>query len=731
MECIVKELNPEMAARGGAALSQASLVDLGLEEDECISITGDGGIYAFARVRRGSNVDGALPSIAVDAYLRGQLGISPGDRVEVEPAAVAEADVAELTIPDVVFFQGPTVGIHELLRSRLLNRPLTEGRPTMIAVSTDDDEVEQHFPVRPTSLRPAGPAVVTEETEIRIDQEAYIWTPHSVSTQEEVSFADIGGLTEELEQIREVVELPMQHPELFTRLDIDPPSGVLLHGPPGTGKTLIARATANELDATFIHLDGPEIEGPLRGMAETALRDTFERAREESPAIIFIDEIDAIAPARGSHGTIHSDNTTVAQLLTLMDGLEESEDVVVVGATNRVDAIDPALRRSGRFDRELEIGVPGETAREDILEIHTRNVPLSPAVDLGDYAARTHGFVGADLAMFVTEAGLNAIDRLLPHLDLGDEPLSETVLDQIEVTVADMDQALTEVEPSALREHVVEVPSVTWDDVGGLDDVQTQLEEVVQWPLSYSAAFRTLDVEPASGVLLHGPPGTGKTLLARAAANEIGSNFISVKGPELFNKYVGGSEANVRELFETARTNAPCIVLFDEIDAIAASRDGTEFDSGISDRVVSQLLTELDGIDTLENVFVIATTNRPDLIDDALLRPGRLDYQLQVPLPDAEARREIFDVHLRDKPIAGSVDIGAFVVRSDGYSGAEITAICREAALAAFREVVERVPSEDVEDAVESTTLSERHFEEGFDLLKSDNDTDESTPMTY
>jgi transitional endoplasmic reticulum ATPase len=559
--------------------------------------------------------------------------------------------------------------------------------------------------------------VVTDSTEVSISQtpaEEIAAGAEDESDTPSVAYEDIGGLDRELEQVREMIELPMRHPELFQRLGIEPPKGVLLHGPPGTGKTLIAKAVANEIDASFHTISGPEIMSKYYGESEEQLREIFEEAEEEAPAIVFIDEIDSIAPKRGEAGG-DVERRVVAQLLSLMDGLDERGEVVVIGATNRVDAIDPALRRGGRFDREIEIGVPDREGRKEILQVHTRNMPLSDDVDLDAYADNTHGFVGADIASLTKEAAMNALRRIRPELDLESDEIDAEILESLSVTSKDFKQAIKGIEPSALREVFVEVPDVNWEHVGGLEDTKERLRETIQWPLEYPEVYEAMDMQSAKGVLMYGPPGTGKTLLAKAVANESESNFISVKGPELLDKYVGESEKGVREIFQKARENAPTVVFFDEIDAIATERGSNTGDSGVSERVVSQLLTELDGLETLEDVVVVATTNRPDLIDSALLRPGRLDRHVHVPVPDEEARRAIFAVHTGEKPLADDVDLDRLASRTDGYVGADIEAVCREASMAASREFINSVSREEVAESIGNVRVTMDHFEEALD----------------
>jgi len=498
-----------------------------------------------------------------------------------------------------------------------------------------------------------------------------------------VNYEDIGGLREPLARLREMVELPLKRPELFQKLGLEPPRGVLLHGPPGTGKTLLARAVASEAEAAFFHLSGPEVLSKFYGQSEENLRELFREAGEKSPAIIFIDEIDALAPKRDEVGG-ELERRLVSQLLTLMDGLEDRGQVVVIGATNRPDALDEALRRPGRFDRELTIGMPDVTAREEILEIHFRGTPRDEAVNLQALARQTHGFTGADLAALAREAGMRALRRAVPEVD---GEIDDAVLENLRVEPSDVESALRELSPSALREVVVETPTVRWDDVGGLAEAKQRLQETAEWPLKYRELFRHFGAKPARGLLLHGPPGTGKTLLARALATEAEVNFLAVKGPELMSKWVGESEKAVRRLFTRARQVAPAVVFLDEVESLAPLR-GSTCDAGATERVVAQLLTELDGLQPLHNVLVIGATNRADLIDPALLRPGRFDELIYIGLPDEAARREILEIHLREAPLARTVEPAALAKQSEGYSGADLAGAVREAVMEAVRELV-------------------------------------------
>jgi transitional endoplasmic reticulum ATPase len=522
-----------------------------------------------------------------------------------------------------------------------------------------------------SSTNPSPIVMVTEGTVVEIST-----TPAKrIEEVSGITYEDIGGLHEELQRIREMIELPLKHPELFRHLGIEPPKGVILYGPPGTGKTLIAKAIANETGAHFISINGPEIMSKFYGESEARLREVFQEAEQNAPSIVFIDELDAIAPKRGEV-TGEVERRVVSQLLTLMDGLKSRGQVVVIGATNRIEAIDPALRRPGRFDREIRIGVPDRNGRREILLIHTRRMPLAEDVDLDELADITHGFVGADIAALVREAAMNALRRYLPEIDLEKEVIPAEVLEKIKVSREDFANALKTIQPSALREVVLEVPNVKWTDIGGLEAVKQELMEAVEWPLKYPEVFKRLGIRPPRGILLYGPPGTGKTLLAKAVATESQANFISVKGPEVLSKWVGESEKAVREIFRKARETAPCIIFFDELDSIAPRR-GFHTDAGVTDRIVNQLLTEMDGIQSLKGVVVLGATNRPDILDPALLRPGRFDRVLYVPPPDKAARLAIFKIHTREMPLDEDVDLDILASVTEGYTGADIEAVVR------------------------------------------------------
>ncbi|MCD6235644.1 MAG: CDC48 family AAA ATPase, partial [Thaumarchaeota archaeon] len=535
---------------------------------------------------------------------------------------------------------------------------------------------------------------------------------HSKAMQERVfrttvTYEDIGGLHEQIQRIREMIELPLRYPELFQKLGIDPPKGVLLYGPPGCGKTLLAKAVASEAEANFILINGPEIMNKYYGESEARLREIFRKAEENAPSIIFIDELDAIAPKR-SEVVGEVEKRVVAQLLALMDGLETRGQVIVIGATNRPNALDPALRRPGRFDREIEIGIPDKNARKEILQIHTRGMPLAEDVNLDKLAEITRGYTGADLAALCREAAMKAIRRILPDIDFSEEKIPPEVLDKLIVTMKDFMNAFKEITPTALREVEIEVPNVRWEDIGGLEDVKRQLIEAVEWPLKYPEKFERMGIRPPKGILLYGPPGCGKTLLAKAVATEAEANFISVKGPEIFNKWVGESEKAIREIFRKARQAAPCVIFFDEIESIVTRKEFIEDSSGVANRVTSQLLAEIDGIEELTDVIVLGATNRPDLLDPAILRPGRFDRVIYVPPPDEKSRYQILRIYTKKMPLAPDVSLRELAARTEWYSGADLAALCREAAINALRRNLdaEYVTMEDFEEALRTVKPS-------------------------
>jgi len=560
------------------------------------------------------------------------------------------------------------------VKNRLMERTFVEGDTTLIMM------LGHPIQFNVTKTRPSGIVRMTYDTRLTILSEP---TPEARGVPR-TTYEDIGGLREEIQRIREMVELPMRHPEIFQRLGIDPPKGVLLYGPPGCGKTLLARAVANESEANFFSINGPEIMSKFYGESEARLREIFQQAEKNAPSIIFIDELDAIAPKR-EEVTGEVERRVVAQLLALMDGLSGRGNVIVIGATNRVNALDPALRRPGRFDREIEIGIPDKDGRYEILQIHTRGMPLAEDVDLKKLAEMTHGYTGADLAALCRETAMKALRRYLPEINLEEERIPPKILEKMEIRMEDFLNAFREITPTAMREVAVEVPTVRWEDVGDLEEVKQELKEAVEWPLKNPQAFKRMGIDPPKGILLYGPPGCGKTLLARAVATESEANFITIKGPEVFSKWVGESEKAIREVFRKARMSAPAIIFFDEIDSLVPRRGLGYADSGVTERVISQLLTEMDGIITLENVVVIAATNRPDIVDPAVLRPGRFDRLIYVPEPNEEGRYQIFKIHTKKMPLAKDVDLKYLARMTKGYSGADIKALCREAAMMALR----------------------------------------------
>ncbi|MEM4446769.1 MAG: CDC48 family AAA ATPase [Candidatus Jordarchaeales archaeon] len=612
--------------------------------------------------------------IRMDGYIRKNANVTLGDKVTVAKAKEQYAKSVTLAPPNVQF---PVENRFErFVKSKLVGQPVVEGDTIHVSV------LNKAIVFVVVKTNPKGIVVIRPQTVLHISEKPASEIPVGTT---QVTYEDIGGLHEEIQKVREMIELPLKHPELFKRLGIEPPKGVLLYGPPGCGKTLIAKAVANEADAHFISINGPEIMSKFYGESEKRLREVFQEAEENAPSIIFLDEIDSIAPKR-EEVTGEVERRIVAQLLALMDGLKSRGRVIVIGATNRPNALDPALRRPGRFDREIEISVPDRQGRFEILQIHTRGMPLADDVDLYQLAASTHGFVGADLEALCREAAMKALRRYLPQIDLDEETIPTEILESMVVTQQDFLEALKEVQPSAIREVLIEVPNVKWEDIGGLDEVKQQVREAVEWPLKMPEAFERMGIEPPKGVLLYGPPGCGKTLIAKAVATMCEANFISVKGPELLSKWVGESERAVREVFRKARVAAPSIVFFDEFDSIAPRRGSGVGDSQVTERIISTLLTEIDGLEKLHNVVVMAATNRPDLIDPALLRPGRFDRLILVPPPDEKARLEIFKIYTRKMPLAGDVDLAELARLTKGYAGSDIEAVCKEAAILALRE---------------------------------------------
>ncbi|ASA77895.1 CDC48 family AAA ATPase [Thermococcus sp. 5-4] len=765
---------------------------LGVEPGDIVELIGERTTAAI--VANPHPDDRGLDIVRMDGYIRRNAGVSIGDYVTVAKAEVQEAKKVVLAPAQKgVFIQIPG----DMVKQNLLGRPVLKGDLIVASSRSEggyyggspfDELLRGLFETMPIGFGelkfvvvntvPRGIVQITYNTEVEV-------LPQAVEIREEaipeVTYEDIGGLSDAIQKIREMVELPLKHPELFERLGIEPPKGVLLYGPPGTGKTLLAKAVANEANAHFIAINGPEIMSKFYGESEERLREIFKDAEENAPSIIFIDEIDAIAPKR-EEVVGEVEKRVVSQLLTLMDGLKGRGKVIVIGATNRPDALDPALRRPGRFDREIEVGVPDKKGRKEILQIHTRGMPLEPDYDkatvlkvlkellkretferaklerlierveaaksdeevkealksesevypevrsrlidrmLEEIAEKTHGFVGADLAALAREAAMVVLRRLINEGKISPEQerIPPEVLQQLRVRKADFYEALKMVEPSALREVLIEMPNVRWEDVGGLEEVKQELKEAVEWPLKYPKAFQRLGIEPPRGILLYGPPGTGKTLLAKAVATESEANFIGIRGPEVLSKWVGESEKRVREIFRKARQAAPTVIFIDEIDAIAPAR-GSDM-SRVTDRLINQLLTEMDGIERNSGVVVIAATNRPDILDPALLRPGRFDRLILVPAPDEKARLEILRVHTKRVPLASDVNLRELAKKTEGYSGADIEALVREAALLAMRRIMAELPAELVEEEseefLEKLRVSRRDFEEALKKVK-------------
>ncbi len=689
------------AGRGIARLDMDTMRELGLVSGDIIEIVGRN--KAAAVVWPAYPEDRGLGIVRIDGNIRGNAHVGIDDKVVVRKAKANTAIKVTLAPTQPVRI----VGGEDYLMRFLEGRPIQKGETLRVEMLGNP----MTFVI--TSTQPTGIVIAGKNTQVTLKEKPATVPERAIS---HVTYEDIGGLKRELALVREMIELPLRHPELFQKLGIDPPKGVLLYGPPGTGKTLMAKAVANETDAYFINISGPEIMSKFYGESEQHLRELFKEASDNTPAIIFIDEIDAIAPKR-SEVTGEVERRVVAQLLSLMDGLEARGQVVVIAATNRPEGIDPALRRPGRFDREIEIGVPDAGGRLQILQVHTRGMPIVQDVNLDELARITHGFVGADLAALCKEAAMHALRKILPEIDLEQE-IPQEVLDKLQVTADDFNDVLKNIEPSALREVFIEAPNVKWDDVGGLEAAKQELREAVEWPIKFSEAFTIINTNPPKGVLLFGPPGTGKTLLAKAVATESEANFISIKGPELLSKWVGESEKGVRETFRRAKQVSPTIILFDEIDAVAPTR-GASSDSHVTERVVSQLLTELDGLEELKDVVVIGATNRPDMVDIALLRPGRLDRLVYIPPPNASSRAQIFAIHLRGKPVADDVDIEQLAAETEGYVGADIEAICREGAMLALRDFIRSdMTSEQVTEGVASIKITKEQLYAAINRVK-------------
>ncbi|MBD0359218.1 MAG: CDC48 family AAA ATPase [Nitrososphaeraceae archaeon] len=647
--------------------------------------------------------------IRIDGYTRNKLDVGINDTVEIRKVETKDAKSITFAPTEPLRIVGAEQYLGEYLNGQLM----TKGDTIPLNV------MGQRIDLVVISTNPSGPVIINDSTNIKVSEES----AKAIQVSKEggvpsITYEDIGGLGNAVERVREMIELPLRHPELFKRLGVEAPKGVLLHGPPGTGKTLLAKAIASETNSNFYTIGGPEIMSKYYGESEEKLRNVFQQAEQNAPSIIFIDEIDSIAPKREEvSGEV--ERRIVAQLLSLMDGMSTRGKVVVIGATNRINAIDPALRRPGRFDREIEIGVPDRNGRLEILQIHTRGMPIAKDVNLEKLADISHGFVGADLQALAKEAAIRALRRVLPEVDLSSESIPADTLRKIIVTMQDFMDVIKEMEPSAMREVFVEVPDVKWEDIGGLSTIKQELQEAVEWPLKYQRLFTHADAVPPKGILLYGPPGTGKTLIAKAAANESEANFISIKGPELLSKWVGESEKGVREVFRKARQAAPCIIFFDEIDAIAPRRGGDFGDSHVTERLISQLLTELDGLEILTNVIVIGATNRPDIIDPALLRPGRFDRLLYVPPPDRDSRIQIIKIHTRKKPLADDVNVEQLADHTEGYTGADIASLSSAAVMLALREYISKYNDQKEADSrIQELKIQMGHFEEAMKKIR-------------
>ncbi len=693
----VAETNPKFVGRGMALVDAKIIDELNLSTGDVLELIGKKKSYVLLWSSQSEDYGKNL--IRIDGYTRNNIGLGIDDNVVVRKVDVKKADQIILAPGEELNITGFEEYLPELLEGRVV----TKG--DIIPLNIMGRRIG--FVVTGTSPSDS-PSLIDSRTEFVIGS-----VPKAVAKGvPRISYEDIGGLRNEVQKVREMIELPLRHPEIFERVGIEAPKGVLLFGPPGTGKTLLAKAVASETNANFYSISGPEIMSKFYGESEENLREIFKEAEEKAPSIIFIDEIDSIAPKREEvSGDV--EKRIVSQLLTLMDGLKSRGKLVVIGATNRPNAIDPALRRPGRFDREIEIGIPDERGRLEILQIHTRGMPLTEDVNLESIARITHGFVGADLEALSKEAAMRSLRRILPEINLEQPKIPAEILNKIKVVKQDFDNALRDVQPSAMREVLVQRPNVKWEDIGGLQEVKEELAEAIEWPLKHADLFAQADVRPPKGILLYGPPGTGKTMIAKAVAGTSEANFISIKGPELISKWVGESEKGVREVFRKARQAAPCVVFFDEIDAIAPRRGGSEGDSHVTERVISQMLTELDGLEDLKGVIVIAATNRPDIIDEALLRPGRFDRILEVPRPDKDARKQILQIHTSKKPLESDIDLDKLVTMTEGMTGADIAATVNAAAMSAIKEHVRQKGGK--------LKISMKHFERDLNKIKTKN----------
>jgi len=694
----VAEAKHRDVGRSIARIHSKNMEKLGLVSGDIVEIKGKE--VTSAVVWPDYPEESSITTIKIEGDIRGNAGVSIGEKITIRKIEVKPAK-------KIVIAPNQTVRI--IKGSQYLSKVL-KGRPVIEKQKIRVEMLGNPITFTITSTNPSGTVLVTDETSISLKEK-----PVGEETGTEITYEDIGGLRKETAVVREMIELPLRHPELFQEIGIDPPKGILMHGPPGTGKTLLAKAVANESEASFFSIKGPEIITKYYGDSEARLREIFEEAEESAPSIIFIDEIDSIAPKRGEmSGERQIERRVVSQLLTLLDGIKARGQIIVIAATNQPDILDEALRRGGRFDREIEIGVPDREGRKEVLQIHTRGMPLAKDVSIDHLAGITHGFVGADLAALCKEAGMHALREITSRIDIDDD-IPKDVLNNLKITKANFDEAWKSIEPSAMREVCIDIPNIKWSDVGGLEDAKQELIETVEWPLKYPLLYEHANTETPKGILLEGPPGTGKTLLAKAIANESETNFISIKGPELVSKYVGESEKRMREIFKKAKQAAPTILFFDEIDSIAPRRGSRSGDSGTSERVISQLLTEMDGVEDLKDVLVLAATNREDMMDPALLRPGRFDRIISIGMPDKKTRQEIFKIHCKGKPLS-NINIAKLVEKTQGYSGADIAAICMIASNLAIREFIQN--TKDVGKDFKKFKISNKHFEKAFSIVK-------------
>jgi transitional endoplasmic reticulum ATPase len=701
----VAEAQSRDVGRGIARIDPKISSEIGLSAGDVVEIHGKKKTVAI--YWPGYQEDYGKGIIRIDGYIRNNAGTGMDEKVDIKKVDAKEAKKITIAPTEPLRIRGG----EEYLKQILENRVISRGDLIPLGI------MGRRINLMVTGFQPPAAAViVVPSTQVVLSDK-----PAKVLATEvpRITYEDIGGLNDEIRKVREMIELPLRYPELFERLGVEAPKGVLLHGPPGTGKTLLAKAVASETNANFASISGPEIMSKFYGESEGRLREIFDHAQENAPSIIFIDELDSIAPKR-EEVTGEVEKRVVSQLLALMDGLQSRGKVVVIGATNRPNALDPALRRPGRFDREIEIGVPNKDGRLQILQIHTRGMPLAEDVNLKRLASVTHGFVGADLEALSKEAALHALRKILPEIDFEADSVPAEILNKIIVNMNDFEESLKEIEPSAMREVLVEVPNVKWTDIGGLAEVKEELQEAIEWPLKYPEIFAHMNTAPPKGVLLYGPPGTGKTMLAKAVANESEANFISIKGPEVLSKWVGESERAVREVFRKARQAAPTIIFFDELDSITPVRGTGLGSSQVTERVISQILTELDGLEELKDVVVIGATNRLDIVDPALLRPGRFDKLLEVPVPDLDARKQILRIHLEKKPLAEDVKVDQLAEKSEGYTGADLAALCNTTAMLVIKEHISKSKTlEKAKANIKGLKISMKDFEKPLEKMKS------------